>query len=229
LGLGDYKQRDAPTELKFSEKIIDIAAGDSHSLVLTTSGKLYIWGNNNLGQLGLGDSGLNTERTIPTLVKIPPLKTIAAGHSHTLAFTIKCKLYGWGDNRDKQLDIISNEYRNGQRNKKIIKEKLIPTLIDSFLSPLTNVYSGATSSLVLDDEAKLYSWGNNDRGQLGSKTSDMDNIVHIDGIPKVKHISVGAYHVLVLDDRENLYSWGWNKDGQLGLANYKNVNTPYMI
>ena len=33
-----------------------IAAGDHHTLVITSSGNLYAWGDNNWGQLGIGTS-----------------------------------------------------------------------------------------------------------------------------------------------------------------------------
>lgn len=41
------------TEL-ISEKVIQVAAGDAHSLALTESGEVFCWGYTNSGQLGLG-------------------------------------------------------------------------------------------------------------------------------------------------------------------------------
>ena len=41
-----------------------------HSTALTDEGKVYAWGYNSYGQLGLGDSGFGTERNTPTLISI---------------------------------------------------------------------------------------------------------------------------------------------------------------
>lgn len=58
LGLGYQLEANVPTkitklptnDLKFKE----VAAGKEHSLALSTTGDLYAWGGNDLGQLGLG-------------------------------------------------------------------------------------------------------------------------------------------------------------------------------
>lgn len=67
-------------------KVVQIAAGSQHSLVLTSDGGVLAWGSNLEGQLGLhGVSGLiNT----PTRVHIPePVKQISAGYYHSAFMT----------------------------------------------------------------------------------------------------------------------------------------------
>lgn len=36
------------------DKVIEVAAGDHHSIVLTSNGELYTMGDNSRGQLGIG-------------------------------------------------------------------------------------------------------------------------------------------------------------------------------
>ena len=38
-----------------NDPIIKLAAGSTHSVALTKSGIVYVWGSNKEGQLGLGD------------------------------------------------------------------------------------------------------------------------------------------------------------------------------
>jgi alpha-tubulin suppressor-like RCC1 family protein len=86
--------------ITFPEKIIAIAAGMHYSLALTVSGKVYTWGWNGFGQLGLGDlKSRNTPTRIPNLSGV---RAIAAGEGHALALG-KHQLFGWGSNESGQL------------------------------------------------------------------------------------------------------------------------------
>ena len=57
LGTGDDEQRDTPALLSFGKKFketwISLDAGTNHSVALTAKGALYVWGDNEEGQLGV--------------------------------------------------------------------------------------------------------------------------------------------------------------------------------
>lgn len=89
-----------PKPIAFPEKITSIAAGMHYSLALSASGKVYTWGWNGFGQLGLGDlKSRNTPTLIPNLSGV---RAIAAGEGHALAIG-KNQLFGWGSNESGQL------------------------------------------------------------------------------------------------------------------------------
>ncbi|CAM3727585.1 RCC1 domain-containing protein [Polynucleobacter arcticus] len=89
-----------PKPIPFPEKIIAIAAGMHYSLALSASGKVYAWGWNGFGQLGLGDL---KSRITPTLIpNLSGVRAIAAGEGHALAIG-KNQLLGWGSNESGQL------------------------------------------------------------------------------------------------------------------------------
>ena len=46
-----------------TEIVVQIAAGDRHSLALTKGGQLFIWGDNSFGQLGIGKGNGNKANT----------------------------------------------------------------------------------------------------------------------------------------------------------------------
>ena len=86
-----------------------VAAGAMHSLVLTESGEVYAWGDNDDGQLGLGD---REERLTPTKVEgLPKVKAIAAGGGYSLALTESGEVYAWGNNAIGQLGLGDREER----------------------------------------------------------------------------------------------------------------------
>ncbi|GLC36844.1 hypothetical protein PLESTB_000776500 [Pleodorina starrii] len=56
LGLGDRRPRRAPTAVGalWALPVVQIAAGDAHSVAVTSNGHAFAWGCNYFGQLGLG-------------------------------------------------------------------------------------------------------------------------------------------------------------------------------
>jgi E3 ubiquitin-protein ligase HERC4 len=55
LGLSDRRDRLTPTLVDglWALPVVQLAAGDTHSAALTSSGQMFVWGSNHFGQLGL--------------------------------------------------------------------------------------------------------------------------------------------------------------------------------
>jgi alpha-tubulin suppressor-like RCC1 family protein len=86
--------------ISLPEKIAEIAAGMHYSLALAVSGRVYAWGWNGFGQLGLGDV---QSRASPTLIPaLSDVRSIAAGEMHAIAIG-KGHLLGWGSNSSNQI------------------------------------------------------------------------------------------------------------------------------
>jgi alpha-tubulin suppressor-like RCC1 family protein len=72
-----------PQLILLPEKIIQVSAGMHYSLGLAASGRVYAWGWNGFGQLGLGDL---QARPHPTLIpNLFGVRSIAAGEMHSVA------------------------------------------------------------------------------------------------------------------------------------------------
>ncbi|KAK9270372.1 hypothetical protein L1049_025951 [Liquidambar formosana] len=93
------------------------------------------------------------------------------------------------------------------------------------------VASGSTSChcMALDVEGRCYTWGRNEKGQLGH--GDMlqrDRPTVVSELSKYKITRAGAgrsHSVVVTEDGYSL-SFGWNKHGQLGSGSIKNEIEP---
>ena len=55
VGSPPSSRRRAPVPVGGIEGVIEVAAGGEHACARNDQGKLYCWGNNNFGQLGLDD------------------------------------------------------------------------------------------------------------------------------------------------------------------------------
>lgn len=69
LGNGGSANSDVPVEVKLSgRRVVAIAAGQVHSLAVTSSGTVLAWGGNNFGQLGDGNYKASN---VPVQVNLP--------------------------------------------------------------------------------------------------------------------------------------------------------------
>jgi len=92
LGTGDTDHRLTPTAVETFAMLSEspsrasaVRAGQFHSAVLTANGKLYMFGDNRYGQLGLGDF---ENRELPSRVDLPSgngVRDVALGNWHTIA------------------------------------------------------------------------------------------------------------------------------------------------
>ncbi|XP_054168107.1 E3 ubiquitin-protein ligase MYCBP2-like [Oppia nitens] len=98
-----------PTKLNLPNRVIQIACGLHHSVLLTSSGDVLTFGSNQYGQLGHNDFII---REVPTKIFIKSnIIQIAAGSNHTVLLSSTGQVYTFGNNQKGQLGRNpSNEY-----------------------------------------------------------------------------------------------------------------------
>ncbi|KAF8113734.1 hypothetical protein N665_0046s0080 [Sinapis alba] len=114
------------------------------------------------------------------------------------------------------------------RRKGVEGNLLSPTRLRPLLGVnIRFVASGCASChcVALDVEGRCYTWGRNEKGQLGH--GDMiqrDRPTVVSGLSKYKIVKAGAgrNHTVVVSDEGRSFAFGWNKHGQLGSGNAKN-------
>ncbi|KAJ8476942.1 hypothetical protein OPV22_020669 [Ensete ventricosum] len=105
LGHGDFEDHLSPHLLEALKDscISQISGGWRHTMALTSDGRLYGWGWNKFGQLGVGD---NDDHCSPVQVKLPEeqkVQQISCGWRHTLALTERGNVFSWGRGTSGQL------------------------------------------------------------------------------------------------------------------------------
>jgi len=179
----------------------------------------------NTGDTGdTGDTG-NTGDSGKLWIKI------SAGSSHTCAIDTDSKAYCWGSNSFGQLGDGTNS------------DRIFPVEVDT-AGVLSNkklilISSGGNHTCVVDNENKVYCWGSNDSGQLGTGAdfgwNDFSNVpIEIDnsGVLKgvaIVSISSGYDHTCAVSKVGKAYCWGDNEYGQLGDGTETDKPTPVLV
>lgn len=187
--------------------IIASAAGDGFSLLLRADGTVLGWGRNDLHQAGqISPAHVN----YPTPVPLPGLVVaIAAGESHALALTEQGLLFAWGSNDWGQLGL-------GSVGGSSPPAQVTDSDLD-LIRPL-RIAAGASHSIVLRADGKVFAWGSNEVGQVGGPypLAAISSPVSVtDGCTSV---AAGSRHSLALTAGGVPLAWGLNASGQLGVG-----------
>ncbi|MDR2153300.1 MAG: hypothetical protein LBO72_10825, partial [Helicobacteraceae bacterium] len=211
LGFGDKKHRAEFTQVSDlnGKKILVIAAGRNHSLVLDANGRAYASGYNEYGQLGLGDNADRAAFAEIAFLRDKQIARVAAGAYHLLALGADGKVYGTGRNWHGELGLNDIESRNSFALVTSLEGKKIVAIA-----------AGDFHSFALDSDGKLYAAGMNNRGKLGlGAPGERKAFTPVSSLSekKIVAIAAGDNHSLAIGADGKVYAAGANRYGQLGL------------
>lgn len=211
LGAGAVAQRSTPgpIEMPAGVSFARVIAGEQNAYALDTEGRGWAWGAGISGQLR-NDSYTYAQRT-PVAVAMPDgttFRTLSALGSHALAIGANGATYAWGSADS----LLGNGTLTDQKSK--------PTRVSTPRGVnYVDVAAGWDFSIAVGDNGKLYAWGWNYLGALGTGTSQ-DSRVPVqlptpDGVRFVEVVS-GGKHSLARTEDGAIYAWGANTYGAIG-------------
>lgn len=180
------------TEIKLDIK--KVSSGGWHNVALSLDPKkIYVWGFNSSGQLGLGHC--EKIMTYGSLEFKEAIKSIKGSMYGAYVLTKCGAIYGWGSNAYGQVGL-------GDHKQFICS----PTKI--FLQPIKKIYDSYTHVFVLASDGKIYCWGNNSCGQLGLGHKNNVYTPQEFNLYRAYVISCGEYHTVALTIDKKIYGWG---------------------
>lgn len=195
-----------------------LAMSAGHTLMIGNDGSVWAWGQNDYGQLGLGD---NTERLTPVKIEsISNITAVAVGDNHSLALDQDGNVWAWGRNHIYQLG-------DGSTTDSNVPLKIINS------GDIKAIAAAADHNIALKNDGTVLGWGVEDTGppsyyllsgidghtpgQLkGGTTSPAYNYL----LTGVKGISTGrGFNTFLFDDGRICYTGKWGT-GMSPMRNY---------
>ncbi|XP_036770309.1 protein RCC2 isoform X1 [Manis pentadactyla] len=228
LGHGDTKRVEAPKLIEglSHEVIVSAACGRNHTLALTETGSVFAFGENKMGQLGLG----NQTDAVPSPAQImyngQPITKMACGAEFSMIMDCKGNLYSFGCPEYGQLGHNSDGKFIARAQRIEYDCELVPRRVAIFIEktkdgqilPVPNVVvrdvaCGANHTLVLDSQKRVFSWGFGGYGRLGhaeQKDEMVPRLVKLFDFPGrgASQIYAGYTCSFAVSEVGGLFFWG---------------------
>jgi len=196
--------QDVPTECKglMDVPVASISVGRFHTVVLTSEGRVYSFGNGPQ----LGRSSIKSD-SAPKIVPFFEERSIrvtqlSSGLDHSMALSEKGDVYGWGASLYDQLGFGDSLH--------VLGPKKIPVP-----GVVTHIAAGFTHSLVVIDSRHVWGWGDNTRQQLFSNGPRRQPVPAQLPLPFalgpkefITHMTSGAFHNILATNEGRVWAWG---------------------
>ncbi|KAJ2600790.1 hypothetical protein H4R99_003213 [Coemansia sp. RSA 1722] len=174
----------------------------------TVSGTVFVFGNGDCGQLGLGEDMVERKKPFPVALDGESIVDIVSGGLHTMALTADGRLFSWGCNDQKALGRDGDEF--------------VPAAVAGLDGVrIVRVACSDSATFAVAEDGHVYSWGTfrSAEGIMGfsEATSVQATPLVINDIREpVVDVCAGVDHALALSASGKVYAWGYGQQGQLG-------------
>lgn len=222
LGHGNTSSLVTPTEVNtlVSIPISYIECGGHHTLAISSSHEVFMWGRGEVHQLGIHKRQLcKDEMGYVALkpIKVPFFaskgilpKSGACGESHTLVLDTEGKVYAFGWGEYGQLGVERNYLTHQMRTNEVSQVSLLPF-------KTVKVSAGLAFSAALLENGEVWVWGIGNYGQLGmgatlARLEHPSKVQMLNG-EFVVDLVCGENSVVVLTATGKTFGWGQGKAG----------------
>ncbi|XP_013183359.2 probable E3 ubiquitin-protein ligase HERC2 [Amyelois transitella] len=164
LGHGDSEDQLVPklVEALAMYRVIDVAcgSGDAQTLCITDDDNVWSWGDGDYGKLGRGGSeGCKLPMRIDCLKGLRVVK-VECGSQFSVALCQCGSVYTWGK---------GDYHRLGHGSYEHVRRPMRVTGMQG--KTIVSIATGSLHCVACTDTGEVYTWGDNDEGQLGDGTT----------------------------------------------------------
>ncbi|XP_055011635.1 secretion-regulating guanine nucleotide exchange factor isoform X2 [Boleophthalmus pectinirostris] len=203
----------APTTAFQVQAARTLSGGGGHSMVVTGNGEVFVCGQNNKGQLGLGHTlDVYTLELCPSLRQ--KITNVSCGWDFTLLLSDIGQVLACGSNAFGQLGIGET-----------VQLSANCLIVQSIKEPVVSTAAGLRHSLAVTVSGSVYQWGT-------GLCSHAKRVFTISAVPShfssklpclvpglaktcPRMVTAGMAHCLYLTEDGDVFMWGSNKHGQL--------------
>ena len=226
----------SPVQVSSAITWAEVSSGRDHALALTTDGKLYAWGTNNVGQCGRSD--FNN----PLYYYYTETYGECSGGGTTYSYYTKYSqdintlgAYNFPNVYDSTFSTCGVPVVGVT-----VSEVTTPanTRLWGFSSPVqvgslttwAKIAAGESFSAAISTNGTLWAWGYNINGQLGqNNTTVMSSPVQVGALTTWAMVDTGGASTMAVRTDGTLWTWGSNSLGQLGQGNTTNRSSPVQV
>lgn len=224
---------DAPADAPMASCVADVGLGRHFSCVLATDHTVWCAGENDLGELGGGTTGMPSLAWVEVLdattsAPIADATAIGIGGFHGCALRAGGAAWCWG--ADNAGQVGNNATTNAPAAVAVQKTDGTP------LVNIVAIAGGSDHTCALDGNGGVWCWGANSNGELGDGTTTERHqaapvLAAAMGSPFVGAVdlTVGNRHSCLRKANGDVYCWGWNGNGQVGDDTTVNKPTPVKV
>jgi len=208
---------------KFSNhQVIQVCGSNEHTIVLTSDGQVFGWGKSEL-------TGRHTDTSTPKPLKFLKdyrIVGICSSSHVNCAWDIRGRLFTWGK--------VGPWLGLGEELSPYENNHVSVPFGEVDLSPYDSTHiqrvSCSTHVLVLMSNGKVFSFGNNQCGQLGVDLLESCSVPQIvTEFPSCTDVSAGLEHSVFLDVNGQIYTCGSNAYLQSGHSRPMNYLVPTLL
>ncbi len=240
-------------------RVVSVAAGAFHTCAVTDDGRVWCWGGNDFGALGVDVERLST--TPVRVSEIDDAVQVAAGEHHSCARqgtgTVQC----WGSTASggspfpgrvvgltDALDIDAGpgftcavvsgggvrcwgRNGSGQLGDGTTIDRASPSMVVG-VDDAVGVSTGAEHACALHASGAISCWGANREARLGNGLGGAEPVVvpvDVLYIDDAVAVAAGGAHTCALRSGGELWCWGMNREGQAGSIPSTQVNVPRAV
>ena len=195
----------SPTLLSSELDWSRIGAGYYHTLVIKNNRTLWAWGNNDYGQLGVGNTDYPAAFTLVNTDS--DWSIVTAGEYHSIGLKTNLTIWSWGINR------WYVEYRFewescGQLGLGDSIDRYTPTQIGT-TSDWSSISCGGRHTIAIKTNKTLWGWGWNYNSQLESGSTNRTTPRQIGNNPEWMVVSANYDQSYAVKTNGTLLGWGW--------------------